>query len=280
MKSLVRQLLCLFLGISALLFCYPASAQFSKLDELTAQVAKKLKSQKPHLIGVAEFTAANGSSSDQGDYFAWFVSTSLVHHGKQLPVADREVFKALLVKDGITPSDLNSLDALKRVAASTHIDTLITGTVETGPANYTIRVTALKLPEASTLIDKTTVIKRTEFTDSLSESFPPKTDYPFVRVKSLKGAIDKAYVPQCIHCPQPEYNDAARRDRIQGTAMFEVLISSAGEVVKAHPMKLLGHGLDEEAFEAIKRWRFKPATRPDGTPVAVLVEVEVTFHLY
>ncbi|SRR5713226_767065 len=280
MKLLLRQLFCLSLGISGLLFCCPASAQFSRLDELTAQVAKKLKAQKPHLIGVSDFTAVDGSPSNQGDYFAWFVSTSLVYHGKQLPIAEREVFKALLVKEGITPRDLRSADALKRVAASTHIDTLITGTVETGPANYTIRVTAWRLPEASPFIDKTTVIRRTEFTDSFSETFPPKTDYPFFRAKGPNGTMDRAHMPQCLHCPQPEYNDEARRDRIQGTSMFEVLISPAGDVVKAHPIKLLGYGLDEQAFHAIKRWRFKPALGQDGAPVAVVVEIEVTFHLY
>jgi len=280
MDLLLRRFFCLIFGLYGLLGCGSASAQFSKLDELTAQVAKKLKAQKPHLIGVSEFTTVDGFPSNQGDYFAWFVSTSLVYHGKQLPIAERDLFKALLAKEGIAPKDLSSTDALKRVAASTHIDTLITGTVETGPANYTIRVIAWRLPEASPLIDKTTVIKRTGFTDSLSETFPPKTDYPLVRVKKLNGVIDKTYIPRCIYCPNPDYNDAARRSKIQGTSMFEVLISPAGDVMKAHPTKLLGYGLDEQAYEAIKRWRLKPVTQADGTPVAVLVEVEVTFHLY
>jgi len=280
MRLSLRGLFFLILSLCGLLVCDSVCAQFSNLDDLTVQVAKKLKSQKPHLIGVAEFTATDGSPSKQGDYFAWFVATSLVHHGKQLPVAERDVFKALLVKDGIAPRDLNSPEVLARVAASTHIDTLITGTVEAGPSTYTIHVTTRRLPETFPLIERTTVIKRTEFTDSLSEAFPPQTDYPYVRVKSVSGAMDRASIPKCVYCPNPDYNDAARRDRIQGTSMFQVLVSPAGDVVKAHPTKLIGYGLDEQAYEAIKRWRFKPATRPDGTPVAVLVEVEVSFHLY
>jgi TonB family protein len=37
--------------------------------------------------------------------------------------------------------------------------------------------------------------------------------------------------------------------------------------------------LDEKAIEAVQKWRFQPATK-DGEPVAVLINVETTFHLY
>jgi len=37
---------------------------------------------------------------------------------------------------------------------------------------------------------------------------------------------------------------------------------------------------DEEAYNAIKKWKFKPAMRADGTPIATVVPVEVTFRLY
>jgi len=38
-------------------------------------------------------------------------------------------------------------------------------------------------------------------------------------------------------------------------------------------------GLDEKAMEAVRQWRFTPAMK-DGTPVAVQIAVEVSFHLY
>jgi protein TonB len=36
---------------------------------------------------------------------------------------------------------------------------------------------------------------------------------------------------------------------------------------------------DEKAIDAVKTWRFKPATL-NGKPVAVQVAVEIEFHLY
>jgi TonB family protein len=41
----------------------------------------------------------------------------------------------------------------------------------------------------------------------------------------------------------------------------------------------VGHGLDERAIQAVKTWKFKPATK-DGQPIPVHISVEVSFRLY
>ena len=38
------------------------------------------------------------------------------------------------------------------------------------------------------------------------------------------------------------------------------------------------YGLDDQAIKAIRQWTFEPGTK-DGKPVAVRVEVEMTFTL-
>jgi outer membrane biosynthesis protein TonB len=41
----------------------------------------------------------------------------------------------------------------------------------------------------------------------------------------------------------------------------------------------LGHGLDEQAVETVKRdWKFKPGSL-DGQPIDVEIQVEVSFRL-
>jgi outer membrane biosynthesis protein TonB len=38
--------------------------------------------------------------------------------------------------------------------------------------------------------------------------------------------------------------------------------------------------LDEEAIEAVMKYKFKPAMKDGKTPVPVMITVEVTFRIY
>jgi len=87
-------------------------------------------------------------------------------------------------------------------------------------------------------------------------------------------------MPTCQHCPYPTYNDQARAAHAQGHCVFDVLISDDGKVVAAHLVKSLGYGLDEQAFNVIKKWRFNPATDTAGKPIASIVAIEVSFSLH
>jgi len=41
-----------------------------------------------------------------------------------------------------------------------------------------------------------------------------------------------------------------------------------------------GHGLDEKALEAVRKYKFKPAMKDGKTPVPVMINVEINFRLY
>lgn len=86
-------------------------------------------------------------------------------------------------------------------------------------------------------------------------------------------------MPGCIYCPDPTYTDWARSEKISGASVLLVLISPEGRAQQIRPQTLLGYGLDERAYDTIKKWKFRPATK-DGTPVATIVPIEVTFRIY
>jgi TonB family protein len=85
--------------------------------------------------------------------------------------------------------------------------------------------------------------------------------------------------PACIYCPNPKFSDEARKAKYQGTVTLQAVITPDGRGIQIQVVKGLGLGLDEEAIEAVKGWRFKPATGPDGKPVATITDIEVTFRL-
>ena len=61
----------------------------------------------------------------------------------------------------------------------------------------------------------------------------------------------------------------------------QVTRAKNGEIVALRPVRILGLGLDEAAYNAMmKSWRMRPARDADGNPVAVRVPVEFTFALY
>jgi TonB family protein len=76
---------------------------------------------------------------------------------------------------------------------------------------------------------------------------------------------------------EPDYPDAARRARIQGTVTLDTLIGEDGRV---RQVSLLSGDsqLADAAITAVRKWRYKPYT-VKGRKIAVRTQVPVTFML-
>lgn len=86
--------------------------------------------------------------------------------------------------------------------------------------------------------------------------------------------------PIPIYDPQPEYSERAREAKYQGTDVLSIIVEPDGSVnPEVEIVKPLGLGLDDEAVKTVRTWKFKPAMR-NGSPVAVRVDIEVTFRLF
>lgn len=86
--------------------------------------------------------------------------------------------------------------------------------------------------------------------------------------------------PRLIREVKPGYTSDALRARIQGTVRLQAIVSPEGSVSSARVIRSLDatFGLDQEALNTLKQWRFLPGTRA-GRAVPVLIEVELTFTL-
>jgi protein TonB len=84
--------------------------------------------------------------------------------------------------------------------------------------------------------------------------------------------------PTLVREVRPIYTDDARRQRIEGDVILEIVVRSDGSVGSIKVRRSLGGGLEQRAIEAVRQWRFNPARR-HGTPVDVAVEVAVEFKL-
>jgi protein TonB len=88
--------------------------------------------------------------------------------------------------------------------------------------------------------------------------------------------------PVLVREVKPNYTADALRAKLQGTVEMEAVVLANG-TIDPRSIRILRSldptfGLDREAVEAVKRWRFSPALRK-GQPVAVLVTLELAFTL-
>jgi TonB family protein len=85
--------------------------------------------------------------------------------------------------------------------------------------------------------------------------------------------------PKVTYQPDPEYSEEARKAKYQGVCVLSLIVGPDGKPRDVKVARSLGLGLDEKAIEAVNQWKFEPAQK-DGKPVAVAINVEVTFRLY
>lgn len=262
------------LGLFFLALASAGNAQLANIDKLGEQCAKQLKSFKPRMVAVADLAASEEAVPLQGHYFSAFLTYSIQYHGKKLPVISHADFDTEVKHDNVSPNSFVSGDAVAALRERIPEDILVIGTVTRDAQAYALSVSAVRVSNGETLFSRSTTFTRTEFMDSLTEPFPPRLNSPIFR-----AGVMGVGTPKCVHCPDPSYSEYARRDKIQGTCVFNVLISPEGRAVRLQPVRLIGDGLDEEALRVIKTWEFKPATK-EGKPVYVIVPIEVTFRLF
>jgi periplasmic protein TonB len=94
-----------------------------------------------------------------------------------------------------------------------------------------------------------------------------------------QGAMEVPARPRYQENRPPAYPEQARRRRIEGTVVLEVLVNGGGSVNHLAVQASSGHRLlDEAALRAVRGWRFEPGRR-GSVPVTTKVLVPVRFVL-
>lgn len=83
---------------------------------------------------------------------------------------------------------------------------------------------------------------------------------------------------EILYKPNPVYTEEARRRRLEGEVLVEVVFLASGEVRVARVVRGLGHGLDEAALRAAQQIRFKSARR-GGQAVDFPATVHIVFQM-
>lgn len=80
--------------------------------------------------------------------------------------------------------------------------------------------------------------------------------------------------------PEAKFSKYARKNKISGVCLLGLIVDANGMPQNVHIIKSLEPSLDQNAIEAAKEYRFKPAMKDGTIPVPVVVNIEVNFRLY
>lgn len=85
--------------------------------------------------------------------------------------------------------------------------------------------------------------------------------------------------PRPKYDPEPEFSEQARHVGYEGVCVLKLVVDAEGMPQNITVVRPVGMGLDDKAIAAVRQWRFSPALK-DREPVAVQIDVEVSFHLH
>jgi TonB family protein len=104
----------------------------------------------------------------------------------------------------------------------------------------------------------------------------PTTTNPDLVLKKIGGGVS---TPIVIHSVSPEYTPEARKAKIEGIVLVNLIVDQRGLPQNVYVVRGIDVGLDEKAVEAVRQYRFKPAME-DGKPVRAELNVEVNFKFF
>ena len=84
--------------------------------------------------------------------------------------------------------------------------------------------------------------------------------------------------PRVTYKVEPSYSDEARIARLEGTVLLYIVVGEDGSPHDLRVLRPLGLGLDEQAVDTVRMWRFQPGIK-EGKPVPVQATIEVNFRL-
>lgn len=85
-------------------------------------------------------------------------------------------------------------------------------------------------------------------------------------------------MPKAIRKVNPVYPEIARKARIEGVVILDIIIDKQGNVRNIKVLRPLGMGCTEAAIEAVKQWKYEPSTL-NGKPIEIQGTITVTFKL-
>ncbi len=261
----------------------------AELKTLAGRILKRADKAKCHpgscTVLVANFTTPSGSTSRLAIQLADSISAELHAQGSGIQIVDRSRLEDYLVREHIPSDALKDRKAAQWLATEFQANIVLIGNIEQLGDHFNLLTELLNISNDKVGPQEAMKIAIQE----QGEAFAPFEPYDEERPRAAKtlehtsppmrAGANGATVPECIHCPPPEYTNAARKVKFTGTVVLMVTVTEEGRASDIGVIKGVPYGLNEAAIKAVSAWSFRPATY-GGKPIATRVPIETTFRLY
>jgi len=256
----------------------PPLPQSSPMDALAAKMADAISQGQDKTVTVFDFQGPDYKFTELGQRLADEFSAALSKSTTNLTVMNRLRVPA----DDGELAVLADHDFSYERAQEIRADGLVLGKLSLEGEDLSVKVEFCHTSNRKKLFDFSAVIPLTDEMIRLLRKHVGEnafSNYP-------RGG-DKGYSqPSCIYCRRADMTDElvkhvrATGRKYDGSVVLEVLVEVDGSIQNIRVLKELPYGLTDKAVGAAQKWKFKPATGPDGRPVTVAVPIEVQFHLH
>jgi TonB family protein len=256
----------------------------AQMDSLASRVAGQIRQSKidPENTKVFVFDFSNAADkefSQLGRLLADRFSAALLNQADGFVVLDRQLLTAYLKDNWIDQKEIQSNGTALALARSLGATGVVRGDLQEDPDHQLLLTLSLE-GFGPAWSDKSLLTLTGEIEALLKEPLPtfmrasPIPREPGVLIPGLDGVG----IPSCIYCPPPLYDDAARAAKYQGTIVLSVVVTPEGRSDSILVLKGAPFLLNQQAMEAVQKWKFKPAEK-DGKPVPVRVPIEITLRV-
>jgi TonB family protein len=246
------------------------------ISKLAARVAEPLQEAHATKIVVAEFWGPEGQSHPIGKYLADQLTLSLQRDFPTLGAIERPEQKKNS-NDHPKSGDMHAIvEDARNWACKIGANIVLAGSFARASQGIGVSISPEFCNDSRKSLRLTTALIpiTDEIAAASSEPIPSPTN------GIAHAGTGGTTLATCIHCPFPNYSPKAKAAKYQGTVVLDIEVTAQGRADRIIVLKSPGMGLEEKSIEAVKKWKFKPAAGPDGSPVAVRTEVEVSFHLF
>ncbi len=269
---------------SANILAQEATQELAALSNIiSAKLQTRRSGPNTLKIVVADFWLDNKRMTELGTLLPDAMSQALTASATGFQVIDRCRLRAFLERVQIPQEELRDVEVAQWLGRQVDANAVLIGSYRASKGKVSLLVKVIDAEGGRKLAEATAFLAMTTQMENLLgankgpvRSAPDRIgEEPDVFIAGQEGVT----IPQCVYCPPPLYTEEARRGKYQGRVLLSVVITPDGAASRIVVIKGAPYGMTQQAIDAVKSWKFKPAQR-DGRPVAVRVSIEMMFRLF